>query len=87
MLLTIVLINIENEGTHFGGIEMYVCVCHAVTERQVREAVQQGVSSMRGLREQLGVASECGRCARCAHGILKECKNCSRQTDALDCAA
>lgn len=34
---------------------MYVCVCQAVTERQVREAVEQGISSMRGLREQLGV--------------------------------
>lgn len=62
---------------------MYVCVCQAVTERQVREAVNQGISSMRGLREQLGVASECGRCARCAHGILKECMNCPKQNEAL----
>jgi bacterioferritin-associated ferredoxin len=66
---------------------MYVCVCQAVTERQVRDAVEQGVSSLRGLRETLGVASECGRCARCAHGILKECKNCPRTEDALACAA
>lgn len=66
---------------------MYVCVCQAVTERQVREAVNQGISSMRGLREQLGVASECGRCARCAHGILKECKNCPKQSEVLACAA
>jgi bacterioferritin-associated ferredoxin len=65
---------------------MYVCVCQAVTERQVREAVAKGVTSMRGLRQELGVASECGRCARCAHGILKECKNCPRRTDALACA-
>ena len=66
---------------------MYVCVCQAVTERQVREAVNQGISSMRGLREQLGVASECGRCARCAPGILKECKNCPKQNEDLACAA
>ncbi|MDD5388102.1 MAG: (2Fe-2S)-binding protein [Gallionellaceae bacterium] len=66
---------------------MYVCVCQAVTERQVREAVERGVTSMRGLREQLGVASECGRCARCAHSILKECGNCPRRADALACAA
>jgi len=66
---------------------MYVCVCQAVTERQVREAVENGVTSMRGLRQELGVASECGRCARCAHGILKECKNCPRRNDALACAA
>jgi bacterioferritin-associated ferredoxin len=42
---------------------MYVCVCQTVTERQVREAVAQGVSSMCGLREELGVASEYARCA------------------------
>jgi bacterioferritin-associated ferredoxin len=66
---------------------MYVCVCQAVTERQVREAVENGVTSMRGLREQLGVASECGRCARCAHGILKECGNCPRRSDALASAS
>ena len=66
---------------------MYVCVCQAVTERQVREAVSQGVTSMRGLRAQLGVASECGRCARCAHGILKECSQCPRRDDSLAAAA
>lgn len=66
---------------------MYVCICQAVTERQVREAVASGIESMRGLREQLGVASECGRCARCAHGILKECRGCPKQDNpALSCA-
>ncbi len=55
---------------------MYVCVCQAITDRQVREAVHSGVQSMRGLRQHLGVASECGKCARCAHGILKECQAC-----------
>lgn len=64
---------------------MYVCICQAVTERQVREAVQNGVQSMRGLREQLGVAAECGKCARCAHGILKECRECP--CDEAACAA
>jgi bacterioferritin-associated ferredoxin len=66
---------------------MYVCVCRAVTEKQVREAVQNGVRSMRGLREQLGVAAECGRCARCAQDILKECGHCSRKRGALAHAA
>ncbi len=65
---------------------MYVCVCQAVTDRQVREAVHSGVQSMRGLRQHLGVASECGKCARCAHGILKECRascqNALAETDA-----
>jgi bacterioferritin-associated ferredoxin len=66
---------------------MYVCVCQAVTERQVREAAENGIRSMRGLREQLGVASECGRCAQCAHGILKECQRYPDREEPLACAA
>lgn len=64
---------------------MYVCVCQAVTERQVRQAVQDGMHSMRALREHLGVASECGKCASCAHGIIKECRGCANCEDAEVC--
>lgn len=66
---------------------MYVCVCQAVTERQVREAVEQGAHSLRALREHLGVASECGRCAHCAHGIIKECQGCPDRQCGNACAA
>lgn len=65
---------------------MYVCICQAVTERQVREAVENGVHSMRALREHLGVASECGKCGKCAHGILKECRRCPGNAEAA-CAS
>ena len=34
---------------------MYVCVCHAVTDSQVRQAVHNGVTLMRELRE--GIAA------------------------------
>lgn len=61
---------------------MYVCVCQAVTERQVREAASRGQRTLRALREHLGVASECGKCARCAQGILKECRGCDRDGEA-----
>lgn len=64
---------------------MYVCVCQAVTERQVREAVQDGMHSVRALREHLGVASECGKCARCAQGIIKECRGCANCEEAEAC--
>ncbi|MDR2188673.1 MAG: (2Fe-2S)-binding protein [Azonexus sp.] len=50
---------------------MYVCVCQAVTDSQIREAMCEGVCSMRELRQRLGVASECGRCSRCALSILR----------------
>jgi bacterioferritin-associated ferredoxin len=51
---------------------MYVCVCHAVTDGQIREAVCEGIGTLRELRAALGVASRCGRCAECARDILSE---------------
>ncbi len=41
---------------------MYVCICKAVTERAIREAVQDGTITVRGLREELGCTGQCGKC-------------------------
>ncbi len=51
---------------------MYVCLCRAVTERHIVEAVDGGAERMKHLRHDLGVATECGRCATCAKDCLKE---------------
>lgn len=51
---------------------MYVCLCNAVTDHQIRECVNDGACSMRDLRQRLGVASQCGKCAGCAHQLLRE---------------
>ncbi|NMG17314.1 bacterioferritin-associated ferredoxin [Aromatoleum bremense] len=50
---------------------MYVCVCNAVTDRHIEQAVSEGASTLRELRTKLGVASECGRCATCARDCLR----------------
>lgn len=44
-------------------VRMYICICNAITERQVKEAVDNGVSTMSDLQAQLGVATCCGACA------------------------
>ncbi|MFT3735835.1 MAG: (2Fe-2S)-binding protein [Rhodocyclaceae bacterium] len=51
---------------------MYVCVCNAVTERDIAAAHSAGATRLRDLREQLGVAAECGRCAECAQSCLRQ---------------
>ena len=51
---------------------MIVCVCHNVSDRKIRAAVDQGVTSMRGLREELLVGTCCGKCHSCAKQVLKE---------------
>lgn len=49
---------------------MYVCLCNGITDRQIRQAVEDGASSMRELRQQLGVCGNCGRCGPEARDIL-----------------
>ena len=51
---------------------MYVCLCNAVTERDIQCAVYQGAVRMRDLREKLNIASECGKCACHANQVLRE---------------
>ncbi len=51
---------------------MYVCVCQAVTDGQIREAATGGARTLRDLRRELGIARECGSCAACARDCLRE---------------
>lgn len=60
---------------------MYVCLCQGVTDRQIREAVSDGACSMRQLRQELGVAATCGRCATFAKQVLDETRAAVRGAD------
>jgi len=60
---------------------MYVCICRQITCGQIRAAASEGISSVRALREHLGVASECGKCAGCARGVLEEARGCKDSQD------
>lgn len=51
---------------------MYVCVCKAVTDHQIRCAVRDGVVTFRELRMKLGVSTCCGRCAPAARQVLAQ---------------
>jgi len=51
---------------------MYVCLCKAVTDRHIREAVEDGARTMRELRMRLGLCSSCGRCGVQARELLTE---------------
>ncbi|MFA7293748.1 MAG: (2Fe-2S)-binding protein [Rhodocyclaceae bacterium] len=51
---------------------MFVCVCNAVTERDIGSAVAEGCRSLRELRAQLGVGTCCGRCCDCARSVLRD---------------
>lgn len=60
---------------------MYVCICHAVTDKQIREAISDGAHSLRDLRRQLGVMSGCGKCGNCVRDILQQCQQATPNPD------
>ncbi|WZB62797.1 (2Fe-2S)-binding protein [Achromobacter xylosoxidans] len=49
---------------------MYICVCNAITERQVRASVDAGATTLADLQFELGVATCCGCCAATATEYL-----------------
>ena len=52
---------------------MYVCLCQAVRESEVRQAVASGVDDVDQLAEVLGVGTGCGTCRDFAQAFIDEC--------------
>jgi bacterioferritin-associated ferredoxin len=50
---------------------MYICVCHAISDRQIREAVDRGAESLCEVQAYLPVASCCGRCEDSAREVIE----------------
>jgi bacterioferritin-associated ferredoxin len=63
-VLTIIRIRVYNTP-------MIVCVCKAVSDRQIRTAVKGGASSLRDLTRELGVGTCCGKCLPEAKAALR----------------
>ncbi len=53
-------------------IAMYVCICNAITESEIRAAAQAGATDLWRLQTELGVAAGCGTCRDTASSILRE---------------
>jgi bacterioferritin-associated ferredoxin len=52
---------------------MYICLCNAITERQIRAcAAESGARSLCDLESCLGVGTNCGRCRPAANEILAD---------------
>jgi bacterioferritin-associated ferredoxin len=54
---------------------MYVCVCKAVSDRKIRQAVDGGVCTLKALKDRLGVGSVCGRCVPEARMLIEQTRN------------
>ncbi|MDH3577878.1 MAG: bacterioferritin-associated ferredoxin [Gammaproteobacteria bacterium] len=60
---------------------MYVCVCNAITDKQIRKAAESGARNVWDLQSALGVATGCGSCMEAASDILRESRQQTRITE------
>ncbi|GHH78010.1 hypothetical protein GCM10018781_52670 [Kitasatospora indigofera] len=51
---------------------MYVCMCHAVTEDQVKKAIDAGANSPRQIAKGCKAGTDCGSCVRRIQALLGE---------------
>jgi bacterioferritin-associated ferredoxin len=74
VLLQLILVRIiikTNIDLRRGPLTMYVCICNAVTDREIKAAIDAGATRLRDLRRNLGVAGCCGKCAPQARQLLR----------------
>jgi bacterioferritin-associated ferredoxin len=51
---------------------MYICICNAVTESAIRQAVREGARSVFDLTARTGCSTQCRCCVDLAREILDE---------------
>lgn len=50
---------------------MYVCLCHGITDKDIKNLVrEEGVGTLRELKEHMPLGSQCGTCTRTAQSII-----------------
>ena len=53
---------------------MYVCICHGVTDQDIRHAADAGCASVTELTMRTGLGSGCGTCSEMANQLLVEAR-------------
>ncbi|WP_374657730.1 bacterioferritin-associated ferredoxin [Inhella sp.] len=51
---------------------MIVCLCHRVSDRQIREAQERGCADFEQLQDELLVGTACGACLDCAATLFAQ---------------
>lgn len=54
------------------GIIMYICICNAVTEKDIKNEIKSGACTLKDLCSRLKVGNVCGSCSQDAENILEE---------------
>lgn len=51
---------------------MYVCVCNAVSDKAIKQAVQKGHDNFEAIQRELAVGTCCGRCKPFAQELIRQ---------------
>jgi len=51
---------------------MYVCLCHAVTDGDIKRSVEAGNRTLKQVSKDLKVGTDCGTCIDCARALIKD---------------
>lgn len=65
---------------------LYVCLCHGVTDSEIRDAAAAGCSGMPELTMRTGCGSSCGCCVETASVILEDFQSAEEDAASADCA-
>lgn len=55
-----------------GEMAMYVCLCKGVSDRQIRQSVDDGARSWRQVQRETGCGTQCGKCACVGKQITRD---------------
>ena len=58
--------------SHRGTTALYVCICHGVTDHEIRRAAEAGVRTVSELTMRTGLGSGCGSCVEMAGGLIDD---------------
>jgi bacterioferritin-associated ferredoxin len=65
-------LRLNHSHAHKALNRMYVCICNAITDKQIRKAADAGARDLWDLQRDLGVGVGCGSCKEMASDILRE---------------
>ena len=51
---------------------MYICICKAITDEDIKNAVNDGAQDLAAVQSQLGVSTGCGTCLEHAEEVIDQ---------------
>ena len=51
---------------------MYVCICQAVSDTQIKDAVADGAEDLESIQRRLGAATGCGTCTEFTQKVIND---------------